>query len=162
MRGASQNFISIISENTPNDVFLHLVSVTWDDGEVSRWVKNYEGITSRGDYYTPSSFNVTLPSDPGDEIPTLNFSFALGDKITMRRLRNSTVRPTLRLEIVLASDPNIVELGPFDFDIRDFDMKGDAVVVKAGYEPLLDYEIPQLSYSPPMFPGLFSNYMELR
>lgn len=157
MRGSSNKFLSIINSRTPNDVFLFLVTVTYPDNSVERFVKNYEPITSRGETYQPVSFEVNLPEEPEDSVPTVNFAFAVTETSALRKLRQSTDLPKLKLEMVLASDPDVVEMGPYEFSIRSFSVEGVAVNVEAGFFPILDLAIPQLTYNPILFRGLFKD-----
>ena len=156
-RGSSNKLLELVSSDTPNDIFLHLVTVFWPDNTEDRYVKNYEDVTSRGNNYQAASFNINLPAEPEDEVPTINLQFSIAERTIVRKLRESTTPPTLRLEVVLASDPDIVEVGPFDFDLRRFDSQGMNVSVEAGFEPILDLALPQLTYNPILFAGLFKS-----
>lgn len=154
-RSSSNKLLSIVNSDTPNDIFLFLVEVDWKDGTFSRYVKNYENITSRFNVYEAASFEITLPEEPDGNIPTVNFTFGVNEYNALSKLRTATQTPELKLEVVLATDPNIVEIGPFTFDMKGFNISGNAVRVEAGFEPLLDLVVPQIKYTPTLFPGLF-------
>lgn len=158
-RGSSNKLLSIVNAETPNDIFLHLVTVEWPDNTVNRFVKNAEPVNSRGETYQASSFEIQLPEEPEDTVPTLTFQFSVSDTQIIQKLRQSdgNALPILTLEVVLASDPNIVEMGPFTFEIRKYQNQGVAVAVEAGFEPILDFALPQLAYNPSVTPGLFKN-----
>lgn len=156
-RDSSNKLLSIVNADSPNDIFLYLVTVAWEDGSYSRYVKNYESITSRGNVYSPSSFEISLPAEPDGNIPTINFSFGVDNYGALEKLRSSTKQADLTLEVVLASDPNTVEIGPFTFQIKGFSVTGNAVQVEAGFEPFLDLALPQIRYNPLLFPGLFEH-----
>jgi hypothetical protein len=156
-RDSSNKLLSIVNADTPNDVFLFLVSVQWEDGSYSRYVKNYEDIISRGNVYKAGSFSISLPEEPDGNIPTVKFSFNVTELQMLSKLRTDNEVPELTLEVALASDPNIVEVGPFVFDIKGFRVNGPSVEVEAGFEPLLELSVPQIKYSPLLFPGLYSH-----
>lgn len=157
-RGSSNKFLTTIAEEQPDDIFLHLITVDWPDNTTNRYVKNYEDVISRGNTYSASSFNVTLPEEPSDSIPSVTFQFGVGERTIVRKLREADGRPILTLELVLASDPDIVEMGPFTFDVRRYNTQGVSVSVEAGFEPYLDFAVPQFRYSPQLFPGLFKDF----
>lgn len=156
-RDSSSKLLSIVNSETPADVFLYVVTVKWEDLTYSRFVRNYEDIISRGNTFTASSFEIALPEEPLDTIPTIKFRFGVSEKVPLQRLITATQLPELTLEVVLASNPDIVEVGPFTFDMRGFSINGVIVDVEAGFEPFLDLSVPQLKYTPMLFPGLFEH-----
>lgn len=156
-RGSSNNFLNVVNADQPNDIFIHLVTVFWPDNSVDRYAKNYEPVTSRTNTYDASAFEINLPEEPTDSVPTIRMDFTASDRTVLRKLVEATESPLVRLEVVLASDTDIVEMGPFDFDVKEFQIQGPAVSVELGFEPILDLAIPQISYTPTLFPGLYSN-----
>lgn len=156
-RGSSDNFLSVINNEYPNDIFIHLVTVFWPDGSTSYYAKNYEPVTSRGQSFQEAGFKINLPEEPTDSVPTLRMNFNIGERTLPNKLLDSVEPPLVRFEIVLASDPDIVELGPFDFDVREFEAQGTSVSVEVGFEPILDLSIPQIAYTPTLMPGLFKS-----
>ena len=153
-RGASENLLSVANSEFPQDPFIHLVTVEWPDGETTRFAKNYEDIVSRGNTYSASAFRVKLPEEPEDSIPKITFEFSIAETELVEKLRLAPEPPTLSLEIVLGNDPDTVEMGPFKFDVRSFRGQGVGFEVEAGFEPVLDHAIPQISYTPVLFPGI--------
>ena len=156
-RGVSNNLLEIVNSEETATAFLHLVTIFWKDGSVDRFVKNFKPIVSRGAFYQASSFSIALPEEPDDTIPTLRFQFSVSEKTILNKLRDESESPLVRLEVVLHQNTDIVEIGPFDFDVKDFQIQGASVIVEAGFEPILDLAIPQVSYTPNLFPGLFKN-----
>jgi len=159
-RGLRDSFLTLVNDETPNDIFLHLITVSWADNTYSRYVKNFEDVVSRGDTYKAGSFSIQLPEEPEDSIPTITVGFSATEEDIVHRIRNETSPPALKLELVLASDPDYVEVGPFDFDVRSVRVRGIEVNVEAGFEPILDLVIPQITYSPKAFPGLFKDFSQ--
>lgn len=157
MRDSSNKLLTIVSSETPNDVFLFLITIEYPNGVKERFVKNFEDVSSRQQTYRAASFEITMPEEPEDSVPTMNFAFSVAERDALRELRESTDLPMLTLEIVLSSDPNVVEVGPFVFDVRSFQVQGVSVRVEAGFEPMLDLAVPQMSYDPNLFPGLFKD-----
>ena len=154
-RNSSEKLLGIVNKENPDDIFLHLVTIDWPDGSVDRYVKDNVDTTSRGNNYQAAAFNIQVPEEPEDSTPKLTFQFSLADRVIINKLRTATEPPILTLEIVLGSDPNIVEMGPFTFDLRKYQNQGVSVSVEAGFEPILDFAVPQITYSPTYFPGLF-------
>lgn len=156
-RGASETLLASVNSEFTNEAFIHLVTVFWDDNTEDRFAKNYEIVTSRGSEYGPSSFTINIPEEVSDDVPTLRMEFGLNESTIINKLNNSTNPPLVRFEIVLGSDPDVVELGPFDFDVREYQTQGASVTVEMGFEPILDLAVPQLTFTPAAFPGLFKD-----
>ncbi len=156
-RDSSNKLLQIVNSETPTDVFLYLVSVKFADSTILRYVKNHVNVVSRGHTYVASNFNITLPEEVGDSLPSVNMEFSVNEYDSLARLIMSQKSPELTLEVVLASDPSVVENGPFSFEIRGFSAAGNSVKLEAGFEPFLDLSIPQMKYTPTLFPGLFQH-----
>ena len=156
-RGSSNKFLQVINAEFTNDGLVRLVTVNWPDGTTDRFAKNYESVFSRGNLFKPGSFSAAIPEEPEDDVPSIEFSFSATETDIVQKLTNSVESPMIRLEIVLESDVDTVEAGPFDFGVNNFQVQGASVRVEAVFEPLLDLAVPQVTFTPTFFPGLFKN-----
>lgn len=110
---------------------------------------------SRSETYVAFPFRVALPDDT-EEAARAQLEIDNVDRQIVQALRSIASPPTVRLEVVLASTPDLVEAGPFDFQLEE--ARYDALVVSGelAFEPVLDLAVPGDSMSPGLFPGLFT------
>lgn len=112
-------------------------------------------ITSGGQVYTAAGFNIYLPADTDGAPPRVTLEVDAVDREIIDIALSLGSPPTLTASWVLASSPNTVEVGPFQYLIDD--VAYDAVSLKATltFEPVLDEPIPADRFTPVTFPGIF-------
>ena len=138
------------------EVFLQLVTITHDDLEPTLYfVNNTVDIVSRGTTYLGWPFQITLPDEREDTMPTVQLVIDNVDRRIMEGIRLLPSAPALALEVILASDPDTLEAGPFNFAVRGVEY--DALIIQATLAPedLLNEHAISHSFSPKDFPGLF-------
>ena len=65
--------------------------------------------------------------------------------------------PTVKFESVLASDPDTVQHGPFEFQVRACDADQQIVSLQCGHEEdFLNQRIPKDRYDPSNSPGYYA------
>lgn len=109
---------------------------------------------SRGDTYIALPFRAVLPND-NEEATRSRLEIDNIDRQIVEALRSISSPPKVTMEIVLASTPDVVEAGPFDFELQE--ARYDVLVVSGdlAFEPILDLSVPGDVMSPGLFPGLF-------
>jgi hypothetical protein len=153
-RNSSPELINLVNKQFPDDVFIRLITIQWPDSTVDRYVQGFQDLTSRGQVFTAANFEIAFPQEPEDEIPTMTFNFALSERTLITKMRSFDKAPTMIMELILLSSPNIVQAS-FTFDVKNVKTQGLSAQVEVGFEPYLDFGVPQISYSPNIFPGLF-------
>jgi hypothetical protein len=147
---------SIFAQETA-EVWLFLLTITHPQlDQTLRFVNNLTDIVSRGQTYLGGPFELVLPDEVDeDQPPRVSISIDNVDRTIVEALRSISGAPAITLEIILASSPDTVEAGPFDFTLRD--ATGDAVAVTGtlAFEDLLSEPYPAGTFSPANFPGLF-------
>ncbi len=113
------------------------------------------GVVSRGlEYvYVPFSLNLPIQDDTGVSRATISI-----DNISreiVKAVREATTALTINIEIVLASDPDNVEMSVQDFRLESvkydaFTVSGDLSVEYFELEPF-----PSKRFTPSDFPGIF-------
>jgi hypothetical protein len=58
-------------------------------------------------------------------------------------------------ELVLASDPDAVEVGPFSYDVKSVNYNVQYVTMNLEFRDVMNDEFPGLSFTPENTPGLF-------
>jgi hypothetical protein len=113
------------------------------------------GVTSNSFAYTFIPMQISLPSE--DEAQAPRCSIVLNDvtRYITPIIRTITSPPRIKLELVLAKSPNIVEVSFSDFYINNFSYNSDSVTADLA---MIDYErepFPMHSFTPRYFPGMF-------
>ncbi|MDH3997702.1 MAG: DUF1833 domain-containing protein [Desulfuromonadales bacterium] len=139
-----------------DQVFLLLLTIDHADLTTPiRVANNNEAIVSRGDNYVAYPFQINLPPDRDEQISQVTLSIDNVDRQIVQAVRSLGSSPSVSLEVILASDPNYVEAGPFDFSLKSVDYDALTVSGTLGFEDLLNEPFPGDTFSPAEFPGLF-------
>lgn len=158
-RSTSTLFKTMANAQETGEVLLALVTITHSTivGGPLRFVQDLQNITSNGNVYTAFPFQITLPSD-ADEGPAKvmlvidNIDRQIAQ--TIRAIPPSSP-PTVTVELVVASQPNTVEISMPGLTLRN--VTGDAFQIAgelhADEEDLIPF--PEGQFTPTSFPGLF-------
>jgi len=78
------------------------------------------------------------------------------DREVLQQIREVSGVPKVTMEVILASSPDTVEAGPFDFSLKQASYDVLAITGTLGYEDdILNQRVPAMSYTPSNSPGLF-------
>lgn len=116
---------------------------------------NTEAITHDGDSYLPFPFLIDLPADRDDELPRVTLTIDNVDRSIIPAFRAITSPPTVTMKVVLATSPDDVEAGPFEFSMREINYSAGSIQGFLSYEAILDEPFPGDSFTPSIFRGLF-------
>lgn len=113
------------------------------------------GVTSNGFDYTFIPMQISLPSE--DEAQAPRCSIVLNDvtRYITPIIRTITAPPRIKLELVLAKTPNVIEVSFSEFYINNFSYNAQSVTADLA---MIDYErepFPMHSFTPRYFPGMF-------
>lgn len=139
------------------EVFLMLVAISHAQlATPLRFVSNTVDVTSRGNLYLGWPFRLALPAEYDDQLPTVQLQIDNVDRRIMEGVRALTSAPTVTVEVILASAPDVVEAGPFDFTLRTCEY--DALVISGtlAFEDVLNEPYPFQTMTPGHMPGLFA------
>lgn len=146
---------AILAPETP-EIFLACLTITHPEIEPIRIVNNTEDIARGGTVFRAYPFEAPLPDDGEDAPASLQITIDNIDREVVRLIRGLQGIPTAVLEVVLASSPDVVEVGPFDFSIIASDIDVMTVVLTAGYlEDFMNQGVPAQAYTPSNSRGLW-------
>lgn len=144
--------------NGGKDVILTLLDVNVG-GTHYYYVNNTESITSSvtgtPQVYQRGMFEITLPDDTSEGLPSAKISFGVADIQIVRFLREAEEKLIIDLWLVLASDPNAVEYGPVNYQSSGFSISDGNVSLDLEAEPILDVKLPSTHFTPRTAPGLW-------
>lgn len=115
-------------------------------------------ITSNGFLYQAFPFEPVFPRDTEEGPPLVTLTICNVSREIVDALRTiQGDRVQAKFKVILAGQPDTVEYGPLNFELKD--VRYDAFVVEGtlGYEDLLNEPFPKDTMTPPRFPALFKN-----
>ncbi|MEN6538923.1 MAG: DUF1833 family protein [Mizugakiibacter sp.] len=154
-RQVSQAALQAMLAQHTGEVFLVCVRIAHPDISTIRIVNNTQAITRTDGVYQPYPIRARLPDQRDDQIPQVQLIVDNVDRSVLEAIRTISGVPTVTLEVVLASSPNTIEAGPFEFDLLGATYDALVITGTLGYEDdLLSQPIPALTYTPTNSPGL--------
>jgi len=141
------------------EVLLSLCTITHPSilGGPLRVINDLQNMVSDGNTYLAFPFQITLPGDGEEGRPTLRLVLDNIDRSIVQAIRSIPVStpPTVQVDLVLASQPDDVEISFPSLTLRNveydvFVVSGDLALDEDDREPL-----PSASFTPQLFPGLF-------
>lgn len=132
--------------------------------EPIRVAANHANVTSRGDVYVGYPFSIDLPDDAPNEMPRVRLEIDNvgvpdeadpGARRVSDYLRAIDSPFTATIEVVLASQPDIVEAGPFAMTCAKAEYDAGTVSGDLIFEDVLNEPYPAGSFVPASHPGLF-------
>jgi hypothetical protein len=168
-RTVSSTFKEGIFAPQTDVVFLPLVEIWHDDlGDFTppanplRFVRNTENISSTlGGTYSPATvftafnFDIKLPDEQEGSIPIAELTIDNVDRQIVEAIRELSSAPEIKLYIVLADDPDTVEIGPIELMLRNARYDASTVTGELYDDFVLDEPWPAGRCTPKTTPGLF-------
>lgn len=147
---------SMLARET-DEVFLIALRISHPSFTTIRVVNNTENVIRADGTYLPFPFIIKLPSDTEDEVPQVTVEFDNVDTMITDMIRTlSGERPKISFDVILASTPDIVEAGPFNFSIRSTQYNVASISCTLGFEEdVMTQSVPKGNYNPANSPGLF-------
>lgn len=139
-----------------DEAFLALLMIEHDDLPASlRFVNNPQDVTSRGNVYLGFPFTIDLPPQDPDRPPRVRLLIDNIDRQIVAGLRTIATPLTITLEVVLASSPDTVEVGPFAMTLASAVYDALTIEGDLAYQDVLNEPFPGDSFSPGRFLALF-------
>lgn len=138
-----------------DDPFLMLVTITHGDFSPIYLVNNTVDQVSRGQNYTAFPMQITLPGDDGETSREVTISFDNVSLELIDELRTVITPMDVKIEMVLASDLDTVQLSLEELKIRNISYNKQRVSAKLYMDSFLNIELTSERYTPSLYPGLF-------
>jgi hypothetical protein len=138
------------------EVFLVCLTISGPGLDTLRAVNNTQPIVRSMGTFHPYPFEAVLPEDTDSASPQVQLRVDNVDLQVTRALREYQGVPQCTLEVVLASNPDVVEVGPFEFSILAAEYDALVITATLGYEEdFLNQAVPAQTYTPSNSPGMF-------
>lgn len=113
------------------------------------------GTVSRSTQYIWIPFQLTLPGESDDSTPRAAISIDNVSRELTSVIRNLDSPPTVGMELVMASSPDVVEAAWPDFDVSPIDMDELSISGTLTLDLLIGEPFPGGTMTPGYFPALF-------
>ena len=138
------------------EVFIVLLTIAHAEMEEPfRLSSDAVDTVSRGNTYYAFPFGLQLPDDSDEGPPKAKITVDNIDRNIVAAIRSISTWPSVTLEVVLASDPDVVEASFEDFQMREITYNSLVVEGTLSMEALLQEPYPAGTFNPSQFPGLF-------
>lgn len=155
-RTLSATAVRELLKQNSSEVFLVLLTFTHPSITTVRLVNDTQTLVSRGNTFIAFPFELNLPSDLAEQLPVATLSISNVDRRLIDELRGVDSAISVMLEVVTASAPNTLEVGPYLFDMTSVSYDQERITAELSYEPILNEPFPAASFTPQIFPQLFS------
>lgn len=113
------------------------------------------GTVSRGNTYLFAGVDITLPDEQDKSPPTSKLTVENVTRSLIPLARSISTPAQVKIEAVLASDPDTVETTFAEFDMTNLAYDASALNFDLTIDSLATEPFPAGSFSPADFPGLF-------
>lgn len=155
MRTLSGTALSSTHAQETGEVWLVLLTIAHSSLPTPiRVVNNNEDITSRGNIYQAFPFDIVMPGQDPDSLPKAKLRFDNVDRTAIATIRSIESAPTVTIEVILASQPNNVEISFPNLTLRNVQYDASVIEGELLFENLFSEPITY-TMTPSRFPGLF-------
>jgi hypothetical protein len=142
--------------SSTNAAWFFLLSITPASGdEVIHLVNNNEPVVSNGITYIPYPFNLTLPLDTGDKIPTITLTIDNVDQLLVDAIRELEVAPSIRVQLITSVFPDLVEKDLDFLKLRNVTYDAMSITGTLEVASVWARKFPSEQVDPVHFPALF-------
>ena len=114
-----------------------------------------EHTVSRGNVYVWTWFEIELPEQTRDRPRPARLVLPNVADEVVRAIRDTQEPPVVTVEIVLASAPDVVEVGPLVYELSQTEIGAATIEGTLTVEPIDDNLCPQARFTPATTPGIF-------
>ncbi len=147
--------VALFNQQT-DDAIIPLLTIEHPGMEDTlRFALNGENIISRTFNFLAFPFDLTVPDDSPDRPPQANLSVSNIDRQMTAFLESSVIPPTVAIEIIKASAPDVVEAAWSGLTLRNVKYNVQAISGALTYEKMATEGYPRGVFSPSYFAGMF-------
>ncbi len=145
-----------INASNTAEVFLTLIEISHPSLVTPlRFVNNTVDIIRNGNTYTAVAFDFTPPVDEEGTIQNASVAIDGVDRSIVEVIRDLTTPPTLTTYIILASDPDNEEAGPWEFVLRNVNYNVTSISGDLVYQNYIQEYASIYKYNNINFPALY-------
>lgn len=138
-----------------NDPLLSLLTLSHPSFSTIRLVNNTKDVVSRGDTYSAFPFTLSLPIDDGETNRQVSIEFDNVGLTLIEPIRSVITPINVKLELILASLPNSVQMSLEELKIYDITYNRKTISATLLIDTFLYTDLTSETYTPQNFPGIF-------
>ena len=138
-----------------DDPFMMFVTLSHADFDTLYLVNNVVNQTSRGQEYQAFPMTIRLPNDDGETAREVLIDFDNVSLELIDELRSVTTPMDVKIEMILASDVDTVQLSLEELKLRSVSYDKQKISAKLYMDSFLNVELTSEKYTPTKYPGLF-------
>lgn len=155
-RQISSEARAAINAPQTSEVFLIILEINHDDLPFPiRVVNNNESIISNGNTYLATAFSFTIPAQEEGTISNSRLIIDNVDRSMVLAIRSIKSPPDISASVILASDPDTIEAGPWEFKLRNTTYTRQTVSGELVYDSHMRDNCGTIKYTTLNFPGMF-------
>jgi hypothetical protein len=152
----SNELLAQLYANESSDPFLMLVTLSHPDFvSTQRLVNNTVDIVSNGETFTAFPMKIGLPVDDGETAREVQITFDNVGRDLIDEIRSITSPIDVTLEMVLASNPDQVQITLGELKIRSIGYNKSTITARLFMDDFLNTAMTSEKYDPQTFPGIF-------
>ncbi len=152
---SSAAIASLLAQET-SEAWLILLAISHADMTTIRVTSDGVDTVSNGDTYIAFPFEIMMPSEQSDQMAKVVLRIDNIDQTIIAEIRALTNEPTVSMSVVMASDPDTIEAGPFEFSLKGASYNQFTIEGNLSFEDILNEAFPADSFTPGNFPGIFN------
>lgn len=155
MRSLSNELLNELYASESSDPFIMLLTLGHESFGTVRLVNDNRDTISRGNTYYAFPMEVTLPSDDGESASEVDIKLDNVTRELIDELRSVTTPINVTVEMVLASNPDYVQISLEEFKLKNISYNSKTIQGKLYLDGFLNIAMTSEKYGPTNFPGLF-------
>lgn len=159
-RSVSEVFRSAAFGEETDEVFVVLITISHETlAEPIRVCSDYKpgnaSTISQGREFIFFPFSFEFPADTDDALPQVTLQIDNVSTQITEAIRLIDTAPKVEVEVVVASQPDVLEAGPMLFQFANVEVNSLVITGTLGYQPILNEPYPAWSFTPAVSPSLF-------
>lgn len=152
----SNELLAQLFAQNSDDPFLTLVTLSHETFDTNIYlVNNTVNITSRGQEYQAFPMKIKFPVDDGETTREFAMEFDNVSLELIEEIRSVTTAIGVKVELILASLPNVVQMSQEDLVITSLNYTAKRISAKVTLDSFLSVALTSEAYGPTNFPGVF-------
>lgn len=138
-----------------NQPFLMFLTISHPSFSTIYLVNNTVNLVSRGITFQAFPMSIKLPTDDGEKDREVQIEFDNVSLELIDELRTVTTPMDVKIEMILASNLNSVQLSLEELKLRSVSYNRQRISARLYMDSFLNIELSSEKYVPSLFPGLF-------
>ncbi len=137
-----------------DEVMLVFLDITVPAG-VIRVVNNWESVTRLTNEYLPYRFEIGLPNELDEGIPSIPLRIDNIDQSIIEHILSVSEPISIQMNVALASSPDTTEAGPFYFKLKTSEWTPTDIIAQLSFDDVMLEVYPGYRFTPGNFPAAF-------